>query len=159
MEHIHDNDIVHRDIKPENFLIGTKKTINTVFTVDYGLSRRYRNSKNKTHIQLKYHKSLTGTARYASINAHLGLEQSRRDDLEAIGYVLIYFLMGGLPWQNIKQKEKSKKYKKIMKSKMETNLEILLQGYPDEFVEYMDHVKFEDKPNYRMLRKMFYELY
>jgi len=90
---------------------------------------------------LKYHKSLTGTARYASINAHLGLEQSRRDDMEAIGYVLIYFLIGGLPWQNLRQKEKSKKYKKIMKAKMDTNLEQLLNGHPDEFVDYMEHVK------------------
>lgn len=72
--------------------------MNTIFLIDYGLSKRYRNPRTRQHVNLIHHKNLTGTARYASINAHLGLEQSRRDDLEAIGYVLIYLLLGGLPW-------------------------------------------------------------
>ena len=81
---------------------------------------------------MTYHKNLTGTARYASINAHLGLEHGRRDDLEALGYILIYFLLGSLPWQSLKNKEQSKKFKKIMEVKIDTNFEILLNGFPSK---------------------------
>ena len=79
---------------------------------------------------MNHHKSLTGTARYASINAHLGVEQTRRDDLEALGYMIIYFMLGSLPWQSVNMKEKALKYRKVMEVKMETSMEILLQDHP-----------------------------
>ena len=96
IEYVHNRYFLHRDIKPDNFLIGTKKIAHKVLIIDFGLAKRYM-QKDKTHIPYKDNKNLTGTARYASINTHLGIEQGRRDDLEAIGYVLMYFLKSILP--------------------------------------------------------------
>jgi len=79
-------------------LIGLGKKSNLIYIIDYGLGKRYLDSKTKQHIPYRENKNLTGTARYASINAHLGIEQSRRDDMEAIGYVVVYLLRGSLPW-------------------------------------------------------------
>lgn len=87
-------------------MIGLGKKTNVAFVIDYGLAKKFRDPKTQQHIPYKENKNLTGTARYASINAHLGIEQSRRDDLEALGYVLIYFLKGFLPWQGVKANNK-----------------------------------------------------
>ncbi|KRX09104.1 Protein kinase-like domain [Pseudocohnilembus persalinus] len=162
VETIHSKNFIHRDIKPDNFLIGLGKRSNTVFVIDFGLGKRYRDTKTQQHIPYRENKNLTGTARYASINAHLGIEQSRRDDLEAIGYVLIYFLKGYLPWQGIKANNKQEKYNKIMEKKMSTPVEILCKGQPIEFSTYLNYcrsLRFEDKPDYSYLRKMFKELF
>jgi serine/threonine protein kinase len=101
IQRLHGKNYVHRDIKPENFLMGLGKKSHMVHIIDFGLAKRYRDSKTHQHIQYKENKNLTGTARYASVNAHLGIEQSRRDDLESIGYVLVYLANGTLPWQNL----------------------------------------------------------
>ena len=85
-------------MKPDNFLIGLGRKSNILYLIDLGLAKKYRDPKNHQHIPYRENKNLTGTARYASINAHLGIEQSRRDDLEGIGYVIIYLLRGWLPW-------------------------------------------------------------
>mmetsp|Transcript_126909 Transcript_126909/g.179047 ORF Transcript_126909/g.179047 Transcript_126909/m.179047 type:complete len:220 (+) Transcript_126909:59-718(+) len=98
VEYIHSKNYIHRDIKPDNFLIGLGKNSHVVYAIDFGLAKRFRDARTTQHIPYRENKNLTGTARYASINAHLGIEQSRRDDLEAIGYVLIYLLKGYLPW-------------------------------------------------------------
>jgi serine/threonine protein kinase len=128
VEYVHSKNFIHRDIKPDNFLIGLGKRSNLIFLIDFGLAKKFRDAKTHQHIPYKENKNLTGTARYASINAHLGIEQSRRDDLEAIGYVLVYFAKGKLPWQGVNAQGKAEKYHKIMEKKMATPVEYLCLG-------------------------------
>lgn len=99
VEFIHAKNFIHRDIKPDNFLMGTARNANKLYVIDFGLAKKYRDMRTRQHIEYREDKHLTGTARYASINAHLGIEQSRRDDLESLGYVLMYFVRSQLPWQ------------------------------------------------------------
>ena len=94
---LHNKGYLHRDLKPENILIGLEENASTLYLIDYGLAKKYKQPSGE-HIPFKDGKALTGTARYASANTHLGIEQSRRDDLEGAGYVLLYLLMGELPW-------------------------------------------------------------
>ena len=150
---LHENNFIHRDVKPENFTIGLKKKNNTIYMIDYGLTRKFCDSR-KNHIPYKEGKNLTGTALYASIYTHKGIEQSRRDDLESLGYMLIYFCKGELPWMNVKAKNKAGKYKKIMEKKIEMKPEILCAGLIDEFREYFKYVRelqFTEEPNYNYL--------
>ena len=86
---MHEHDYVHRDLKPENFVIGLDKEENIIYLIDFGLSKKYKDSKGD-HILYKEGKSILGTVRYVSIYTHLGIEQSRRDDIESLGYILIY---------------------------------------------------------------------
>ena len=130
LEYIHLRHFLHRDIKPDNFAMGRGQKSSLVYLIDFGLSRRYRDPKTNKHIPYKEGKSLTGTARYASIRTHQGIEQSRRDDLEGMMYVLIYFLRGSLPWQKLDAKTKEEKYNKIMELKISTSHEELCKGLP-----------------------------
>jgi len=161
IESLHNFGFLHRDIKPENFLIGRKGTTgeNTIFIIDFGLSKRYWNDTTNEHIPFADHKSLTGTARYASINSHKGYELSRRDDLEAIGYMLLYFMRGDLPWQGLPALTKEEKYTKIMDKKIETSVEFLCDsGIPEEFGTYLKYVRslrFQDRPDYTYLKGLF----
>ena len=154
---LHENNYIHRDIKPENFTIGLKKFKNIIYMIDYGLTRKFCDS-HKNHIPYKEGKHLTGTALYASIYTHKGIEQSRRDDLESLGYMMIYFIKGELPWVNVKGKNKDVKYKKIMEKKIELKPEILCEGLPDEFKQYFKYVRelqFTEEPNYEFLFGLF----
>ena len=145
-----------------NFVIGTGDQAANIFCVDFGLSKRYRHPKNLHHIPHRDGRSLTGTPRYASINNHLGIEQSRRDDLESIGYVLVYFLKGTLPWQGLKAKNAQKKYRLIMEKKQQVSIAQLCQGCPSQFAEFLAYtrsLKFDAKPDIPYLRKLFRDLY
>ena len=156
VEYVHSKNYIHRDIKPDNFLIGLGKKQNTIYIIDFGLAKKYRDAKG-VHIPFKDGKSLTGTARYTSINTHLGIEQSRRDDLEAVGYVLVYFLRGELPWQGLKAKSMKEKYEKIMEKKISTTIDVLCKGFPPEihnFIHYTRELRFDDKPDYAQLKKI-----
>lgn len=162
IEYIHARCFIHRDIKPDNFLMGIGRRGSQVNVIDFGLAKKYRDPRTHLHIPYRENKNLTGTARYASVNTHLGIEQSRRDDLESLGYVLIYFCRGSLPWQGLKAATKRQKYDRIMEKKMTTPNNILCKGLPSEFLEYMNYVKtlrFDDKPDYPYLRKLFRDLF
>ena len=161
IEFIHAKNFLHRDIKPDNFLIGLGKKAHLIYMIDFGLAKRFRNAKTGDHIPYRDGKSLTGTARYASVNTHLGLEQSRRDDMEGIGYVLMYFLKGKLPWMGLQAKTKDEKYDKIKDKKISVTVEALCRGFPKEFVKYFESCRnlgFEDKPDYAGYRRMFSDL-
>jgi len=155
IEYLHSRCLVHRDIKPENFVWGVKDKESHLYIIDFGLSKRYfANGHAKQGKKL----SLTGTARYASINAHKGLEQSRRDDLEAIGHMLLYFLRGSLPWSGLDAKNKQEKYRKIREKKENTPLEDLCRGFPEEFRQYLQYARtlgFAERPDYLMMRSLF----
>jgi len=155
LEFVHSKNIIHRDIKPDNFVLGLGEKSHIIYVLDFGLSKKYRSSRTHQHIKFNVNKKLTGTARYASINALKGCEQSRRDDLEAIGYVLMYFLRGSLPWQGLKVHKGEDRYKKILMTKRSTTAEDLCKGFPNEFVEYINYTRnmeFEADPDYKFLR-------
>ena len=130
IEFIHGKNFIHRDIKPDNFLMGLGKKGNLVYAIDFGLAKKFRDNRTHQHIPYRENKNLTGTARYASINTHLGIEQSRRDDMEALGYIFMYFLKGAVPWQGLKAKTKAQKYEKISEKKLSTPVEELCKGAP-----------------------------
>jgi len=158
IEYLHSKCIVHRDIKPENFMFGTGAQIAHIYVIDFGLSKRYWVSQ---HAKFRTGLSLTGTARYASINAHEGNEQSRRDDLEAIGHMLFYFIRGALPWSGLAAKTQEEKYRKICEKKSSFPLDDLCQGHPDAFKVYLQQARkldFKQRPDYKVMRKLFQDV-
>lgn len=162
VEFVHSKSFLHRDIKPDNFLMGLGKRANQVYCIDFGLAKKYRDTSTHQHIPYRENKNLTGTARYASVNTHLGIEQSRRDDMESLGYVLMYFLRGSLPWQGLKAGNKKQKYEKISERKIATSTEALCRGYPTEFASYFHYcrsLRFEDTPDYQYLKRLFRDLF
>ena len=158
IEFIHSKNIIHRDIKTENFLIGNPDEY-LIYIIDFGLSKKYKSSRTNKHIQYKKTKMFSGTEIFSSLNACKGFEQSRRDDLESLGYMIIFFLNGGnLPWRKLSGKTKSDKLKKICAMKNNVNFEELFKDMPREIIYYMNYCReldFEQKPNYNYLRDLF----
>ena len=160
IEFVQKKQFIHRDIKPDNFLMGGEKRSHKLYLIDFGLAKKYV-QKDNSHIIYRDNKNLTGTARYASLNTHLGVEQGRRDDIEGIANVLLYFVKGYLPWQNLKANNKKEKYEKIMEKKLSTPLEILCKDIPDEFkmlLTYSRDLEFEDEPDYEKMKGWFSNL-
>ena len=155
---IHSKGIIHRDIKPNNFMTGYKDNNDKINIIDFGLAKSYLSTNDKSHKLRVIGLQPIGTARYASIYTHNGISQSRRDDLESIGYVLIYFLQSKLPWQGLKLKNRKDKWQKILNSKINTDLNTLCKGIPNQFKEYLESVrnlKFEQKPEYKKYIELF----
>ncbi|KAJ4453909.1 putative Casein kinase I [Paratrimastix pyriformis] len=162
VEYLHSENYVHRDIKPDNFLIGRGRKEDTIYMIDFGLANQYRDPWTRQHIPYRESKGMTGNVRFASINNHRGIEQSRRDDLEALGYVLIYFLLGELPWQDIHAPNRLEKDRRIGERKIRCPIEALCRGLPPEFGIFLTYARglgFDTTPDYAYLRTLFRDLF
>jgi serine/threonine protein kinase len=181
LESMHEKGLLHRDLKPNNLTWGNYNSsynnifindsendynyqldINTIYLIDFGLSCSfYENGSPSKHYKLKDNLNFVGTLRYASLNSHKGIRQGRRDDLESMLYILIYFLKGKLPWQDVKAKQKEERHKLIYEKKSKTTIEYLCKDLPIEFAELLKYVKslrFDEKPLYCKFYAYFHNL-
>ena len=151
LQTIHTAGFAHRDIKPENFLFGTGSSKHTLYIIDFGLCKRVVNPTTGRHIEYRRGKQISGTPRYASLRMHDGEEQSRRDDLESLGYVLVFLVRGSLPWQGLSARDN---YKAIGDVKRSTSVSELCFGLPPVFealIMYARKLEFHSMPDYRFL--------
>ena len=181
LETMHQKGILHRDLKPNNLTWGNfnnsynnisinnninknnyeKLDINTIYLIDFGLSCSYWENNLKKHYRMSQGLNFVGTLRYASLNSHKGIRQSRRDDLESMIYILIYFLKGKLPWQDVRAKNKEERYKLIQQIKTEVTIDSLCKEIPSEFailLKYVKELKFDEKPDYNKFYNYFQNL-
>ena len=160
LEIIHNNHYIHRDIKPDNFVVGLGNHANTLYIIDFGLAKMYRDPHTLIHNEMVMRKKLIGTARYASIHALQGMEQSRRDDIESVAYLVLYLINGSLPWQGIVLKNKEDKYAKILEKKSSLTDEELCKGLPKQFyhfVTYARNLEYKENPKYDYMKSLFVE--
>ena len=160
LEFVHSRGYLHRDLKPDNLLLGRGLRTSMIYLIDFGIAKRYKDAKTGAHIPLSANHALRGTVKYCSLNTHKGLEQSRRDDLESLGFVLIYFFFGKLPWDAIRAFDKLERQRTIGKIKETTSLESLCAGLPDQFLRFMVYcraLEFESRPDYKYLKRLFTE--
>jgi serine/threonine protein kinase len=158
LQHIHSKNFVHRDVKPDNFIMGLGPNNKFVYIIDLGFAKAYKDPRTLAHIPISQKKGMTGTARYASINALKGFSQSRRDDLESLGYTIIELAKGCLPWSTITGNTKDELYDKILQSKINTSIDILCSGLPNQFKQYVEYVRkmeYEQEPDYNYLKNLF----
>ncbi|CAD8098732.1 unnamed protein product [Paramecium sonneborni] len=157
LESLHKSKVLHRDIKPENVLVGKEDQENQLFIVDFGISKFYKD-ENESHISFRDKQPFIGTTRYASINAHKGYSLSRRDDMESLGYMLIFLLKGQLPWQSLQFTSEENKIKQVGQMKIKMEVSELCKGLPIEFTRYLDYVRglqFKSEPNYKYCQSLF----
>lgn len=146
VEYLHSMGFIHRDIKPENLVFG-RGSLEELHLIDFGFAKRYT-EKGRHHIPMKRTSAaFLGNGPFASLRSHAGLQQSRRDDLESVAYILLYVSVGFIPWAGLKPAE--------MKEIKESNLvnrfcsqQIL------RFLRYVRDLGFEDEPNYHRIRKV-----
>ena len=158
LEHIHRKSFLHRDVKPDNFIMGIGPNSHLLYMIDFGFAKTYRDPTTLAHHPMQKGAGITGTARFASINTLSGYTQSRRDDLESLGYVIVYIAKGTLPWANIKCDNKDELYNRILETKIQTTPENLCNGLPAQFEEYIKYIRgmsYEQEPNYKYLRNLF----
>jgi serine/threonine protein kinase len=156
IQNFHKRGFIHRDIKPNNFLFNYEKPHDKLYIMDFGLSKSY--IVDGEHIDIKFDRSLIGTARYCSLNIHWGIEPSRRDDLESIAYILIYLFKGNLPWQGLKKDKHKSQLDRIGDKKLSISTEILCKDMPESFRLFLDYcrsLKFEQKPDYKYIIDLF----
>lgn len=163
LEYVHQMSHLHRDLKPDNFVVSSQNGYQ-IYLIDFGLARRYCQLINNRveHIKQVKMQSFTGTARYASVSAQQQYTTSRRDDLESVGYILVYFLKGRLPWQHVPKANNGpngitakQRKERILEIKLSTDTADLCKDLPREietFIRYCRGLKFEEQPNYAQLR-------
>ena len=157
IQYIHEKGFIHRDIKPDSFLI-SKENNSNINIIDFGFAKEYINLKTREHIPFKYGNKFIGNLKFASIYSHFGIEQSRRDDLESLGYMLLYFLKGSLPWEGTKNTTFEERFFHIKKIKTDISLDNLCKGVPifiKDFIKYSRNLKFDENPNYPYLRNLY----
>ena len=158
LEHIHKKSFIHRDIKPDNFVMGLGSNSKFLFMIDFGFATTYRDPNTLAHVPFQKDVNIIGTPRFSSINTLKGFTQSRRDDIESLGYVIIYIAKGTLPWASIKGDNQEGLYNRILEVKSKTTPEKLCKGLPPQFLEYINYARrmtFEQEPDYKYLRNLF----
>lgn len=162
IEYLHKHDIIHRDVKCENFVLSRDNNEKKVYIIDFGLSKPYTIVKGGVHIPYRENKGLTGTVRYASINSHLGIESSRRDDIESLIYVFIYMIKGELPWQGITATTRNERHMLIRDRKVKIPIDELCKHCPyqiGEMLAYTRSLKFSETPDYKFLNRKLRDIY